>query len=86
MEYALSRMTPDATLVCHNYLFENVAGCRFFDRIIERNRGELAAFLDMAGREFAGLVECTSTEGVGVGKRRTDQRTRPAPNRRSYDS
>ena len=56
--------------MCHNYLFENVAGCRFFDRIIDRNRDELAAFLDIAGARIRGLVECTSTEGVGVGKRR----------------
>lgn len=70
LQHALSCMTPDATLVCHNYLFEDVAGCRFFDRIVERNRDELGAFLDIAAREFAGLVECTSTEGVGVGRRR----------------
>jgi predicted O-methyltransferase YrrM len=70
LRHALTRMTHDAHLVCHNYLFENVVGCGFFDRIIERNRGELAAFLKIAADEFAGLVECTSTEGVGVGKRR----------------
>jgi len=87
LHHALSRMTPDAALVCHNYLFEDVAGCRFFDRIIERNRNELDAFLDIAAREFAGLVECTSTEGVGVGKRRrTNGRAQPAANGRSYDS
>ena len=84
LQHALTRMTPDATLVCHNYLFEDVAGCGFFDRIIERNREELAAFLDIAGREFAGLVECTSTEGVGVGKRRgADKRPQSAANGRS---
>ncbi len=87
LQHALTRMTPDATLVCHNYLFENVAGCRFFDRIIDRNRDELRAFLATAAREFPGLVECTSTEGVGVGKRRrADERAPPAANGRSYDS
>ncbi len=83
LQNALARMTADATLVCHNYLFEDVAGCRFFDRIIERNRGEMAAFLDIAAREFAGLEECTSTEGIGVGKRRADKRARPAANGRA---
>lgn len=87
LQHALGRMTPDATLVCHNYLFEDVAGCRFFDRIIERNRDELRAFLDLAAREFAGLVECTSTEGVGIGKRRrADERVQLAGNGRPYDS
>jgi predicted O-methyltransferase YrrM len=87
LHHALARMTPDATLVCHNYLFENVAGCRFFDRVIERNRDEMGVFLDIAAREFAGLCECTSTEGVGVGKRRSaGQRAQPAANGRSYDS
>ncbi len=84
---ALARLTPDAHLVCHNYLFENVADCRFFDRIIDRNRDELRAFLDIAAREFSGLVECTSTEGVGVGKRRrAGEPARQAANGRSHDS
>ena len=86
LAHATARMTPDANLVCHNYLFENVAGCRFFDRIIDRNHNELEAFLDIAAREFAGLIECTSTEGVGVGKRRAGLRTQRATNGRSRHS
>lgn len=69
LQHALPRMTPGAILVCHNYLFEDVANCDFFDRIIVRNRDELDFFLSIAADEFPNLTECTSTEGIGVGKR-----------------
>lgn len=66
---ALPRMTQDAMLVCHNILFEDIAACPFFDRVIERNRSELGPFLQIVAEQFAAFVECTSTEGVGVGRR-----------------
>lgn len=75
LQHALARMTTDAVLVCHNYLFENVTDCEFFDFVIKRNRSEMAGFLNITQREFGGLTECTSTEGVGAGKRRTSART-----------
>jgi predicted O-methyltransferase YrrM len=87
LDHALARLTPEAHLVCHNYLFENVAGCQFFDRIIDRNRNELQAFLDIAAREFCGLVECSSTEGIGIGKRRrAGEQARRGAYRRLLDS
>jgi predicted O-methyltransferase YrrM len=69
LRHALPRMTADALLVCHNILFEDIAGCSYFDRIIERNRDELGPFLRLVADEFPGFVECASTEGVGVGRR-----------------
>jgi predicted O-methyltransferase YrrM len=69
LQHALPRMTSGAILVCHNYLFEDVANCDYFDGIIVRNKDELGLFLSIAAEEFPNLTECTSTEGVGVGKR-----------------
>jgi predicted O-methyltransferase YrrM len=69
MKYALSHMPPGAYLICHNILFDDIVGCGYFDHIIARNRDELGAFLDLVGREFRQFVECSSTEGVGIGIR-----------------
>jgi predicted O-methyltransferase YrrM len=69
LRHALPNMTPGALLVCHNILFEDVAGCAYFDHIIARNLDELGPFLTVVRYEFIEFVECTSTEGVGVAKR-----------------
>lgn len=71
---AVPKMTPDALLVCHNILFTNLNDCAFLDSVIARNHHELGAFLELVGREFTGLIECTSTEGIGVAKRRREDR------------
>jgi predicted O-methyltransferase YrrM len=71
LRHALPRMTPDAILVCHNILFTNVTPCVYLDNVIARNHDELRAFIEIVSREFTGLIECTSTEGVGIAKRRT---------------
>ncbi|HTU46272.1 MAG TPA: class I SAM-dependent methyltransferase [Bryobacteraceae bacterium] len=73
LRQALPRMTPDALLVCHNILFTNLTDCAFLDGVIARNHHELGAFLELVRREFTGLVECTSTEGIGVARRRTHE-------------
>ncbi|MBZ5620333.1 MAG: class I SAM-dependent methyltransferase [Acidobacteriia bacterium] len=67
--HVLPHMPPGAYLVCHNILFQDIAECPYFDGIIARNRGELGPFLDLVGRELRDFVECTSTEGVGIGVR-----------------
>lgn len=70
LDAALARVRPGAALICHNILFDDIAGVAFFDRIIDRNQRELAAFLSLVARCCDGFVECTSTEGVGVGRLR----------------
>jgi hypothetical protein len=60
-------------LICHNILFHDIAGAEFFTEIINRNERELAAFLALVSRCCDGFVECTSTEGVGVGRLRRDR-------------
>ena len=69
LRHALPYMPPGSYLICHNILFEDIADCRYFDRIIARNRDELGPFLDLVRREFREFIECTSTEGVGIGIR-----------------
>ena len=69
LKHALPHMPPGSRLICHNILFEDIADCRYFERIIARNRDELGPFLDLIGREFRQFVECCSTEGVGIGVR-----------------
>lgn len=69
MRHALTHMPSGSYLICHNILFEDIADCRYFDRIIMRNREELGPFLALVGREFRQFVECASTEGVGIGVR-----------------
>lgn len=71
LRHALPRLTGDAVLICHNILFQDIAACSYFERIIARNRAELGPFLEIVAREFPGFVECTTTEGVGVGRRRS---------------
>jgi predicted O-methyltransferase YrrM len=83
LRHALPRMTPGALLVCHNILFEDAAGCAYFDRIIARNRTELGPFLEAVRRDFTHFVECTSTEGVGVAKLRESKQERMAGGKRS---
>jgi predicted O-methyltransferase YrrM len=70
---ALERTRPGAALICHNILFHDIAGAEFFTEIINRNERELAAFLALVSRCCDGFVECTSTEGVGVGRLRRDR-------------
>src|ERR1700761_606542 len=70
LRHALPKMTKNALLACHNILFTNLTNCAFLDGVIARNHQELGAFLEVVGNEFTGLVECTSTEGIGVAKRR----------------
>ena len=59
---------PGAHLICHNILFSDIVPCSFFEHVIERNYRELASFLTLAGSVCDSFVECTSTEGVGVGR------------------
>ena len=68
LRHALPHMASGAYLVCHNILFEDIAGCPYFDRIIARNHDELGPFMDLVRREFLEFIECTSTEGVGIGR------------------
>lgn len=70
LEAALARVRPGAALICHNILFHDIARVEFFDRIIDRNQRELAAFLSLVSRCCEAFVECTSTEGVGIGRLR----------------
>jgi predicted O-methyltransferase YrrM len=69
LRHVLPHLTPDACLACHNILFEDIAKCSYFDRIITRNRDELGPFLHILMSEFPNFTECTSTEGVGIGRR-----------------
>jgi len=64
----LPRLASGARLVCHNILFEDVSGDAFFDGIRARNRRELGPFLAAVHERFGALVECASTEGVGIGR------------------
>jgi predicted O-methyltransferase YrrM len=66
---AVPHLGDDAILACHNILFADATGDPAFEAIIERNRTELAAFMDLAQREFD-FVEYPTTEGVGIGRRR----------------
>ena len=59
---------PGAHLICHNILFRDIVPCSFFAHVIERNYRELAHFLTLVDGACDGFVECTSTEGVGVGR------------------
>jgi predicted O-methyltransferase YrrM len=70
LRHALPHMPFDSYLVCHNILFEDICHCSFFDRVIARNRYELANFLTILRSEFPDFAECKSTEGVGVARRR----------------
>jgi predicted O-methyltransferase YrrM len=70
LRHCLPHTSRGALLVCHNILFEDHSGSAFFDRVIERNRDELGAFMELVGSEFPNFREYTSTEGVGVGSRR----------------
>jgi predicted O-methyltransferase YrrM len=70
LRHALPHMPHDSYLVCHNILFEDTCGCSFFDRIIARNRQELASFVEILNTEIPNFTECKSTEGVGIGRRR----------------
>jgi predicted O-methyltransferase YrrM len=69
--HALSRLAPDALLVCHNILLSDHSGADFFTQVIERNREELGPFLALAEATLDGFVEYPSTEGVGIGWRRS---------------
>jgi predicted O-methyltransferase YrrM len=69
LRHALPHMAPGSFLVCHNILFKDIVGCGYFDRIIARNQDELGPFMNLVRREFRQFVECTSTEGVGIGRR-----------------
>jgi hypothetical protein len=62
------RALPGAHLICHNILFSDIAASPFFEPIIGRNHQELASFLTLTERVCDRFVECTSTEGVGVGR------------------
>ena len=67
---ALPHLADGAILVCHNILFADATGDPTFKTIIARNCAELAAFMELARREFD-FVEYPTTEGVGIGRRRT---------------
>ena len=69
LRHLLPHMPPSAYLICHNILFEDIASCSYFDRIIARNLEELGPFRDLVAREFREFIECPSTEGVGIGRR-----------------
>jgi predicted O-methyltransferase YrrM len=67
-EAVLPHTRPGALLVCHNILFTDIAACDWFDTVIERNHAELDPFLALVQRTCGQFSECTSTEGVGVGR------------------
>jgi predicted O-methyltransferase YrrM len=66
---SLPRMSSRAMLACHNILFHDHSGAKFFDQVIARNHDELGDFMNSVSREFS-FREYTSTEGVGIGRRR----------------
>lgn len=68
LEAALPRLSADALLICHNILFSDATGDPAFRAIIARNLDELGAFSALAAQHFD-FVECSTTEGVGVGRR-----------------
>ncbi|HYV44932.1 MAG TPA: class I SAM-dependent methyltransferase [Myxococcaceae bacterium] len=68
LEHALPRLAPGALLVCHNILLSDRTGAPFFSRIIQRNQGELGAFMALVERTFDGFTEHLSTEGIGIGR------------------
>jgi predicted O-methyltransferase YrrM len=65
LRHILPRIAKNACLACHNILFQDIANCRYFDAVIERNHRELDPFMALASAEFPLFLECTSTEGVG---------------------
>jgi predicted O-methyltransferase YrrM len=65
----LPHLARPSLLVCHNILFNDHAGCEYFDRVISRNREELGAFLDLVAQEYDAFLEFPTTEGVGIGRR-----------------
>ncbi len=71
LRHALPRIEAGALLACHNILFTDIADCDWFDGIIRRNHADLDPFLKLVETEFEQFVECTSTEGVGVGRLRS---------------
>jgi predicted O-methyltransferase YrrM len=69
LRHILPHLTGDALMACHNILFQDIAGCSFFDGILERNHAELDEFMSLASAEFSASYECPSTEGVGFWRR-----------------
>lgn len=69
----LPHTSSGTRLVCHNILFQDICECHFFYQVIARNHSELGQFLEILAAEFPDFTEITSTEGVGVGKRRGAQ-------------
>lgn len=69
--HASPRLAPAALLVCHNILLSDHSTAGFFTRTIERNREELGPFLALVEGELDDFVEYPTTEGVGVGWRRS---------------
>jgi hypothetical protein len=63
-------MLSRALLACHNILFRDHSKANFFDHVIARNQDELGDFMTVVSQEFS-FREYTSTEGTGIGRRRT---------------
>jgi predicted O-methyltransferase YrrM len=69
MNSLLPRLSRRSLLVCHNILLTDHINCAFFDTVIARNRNELGPFLELVSNEFGGLIELSTTEGMGVALR-----------------
>lgn len=69
LRHSLPRLSSRAILACHNILFHDHSEARFFDQVIARNQDELGEFMKLVSQEFS-FREYTTTEGVGIGRRR----------------